>query len=234
MDKVCERHFRDDEILTHWSHLIGGKIFQLKRDKPKLKSTAIPSLNLPELSTLVTLDRINAKQTKQNAPRKRTLKSKTQQPAKKVCTAKKRGILSENTEAKNDVNDLDATKNDGIEILPDDSQEEEEHLLETASVDSNDVNEMRINMFRNLFENVFDVILPTSLWGIHRDPDAKYIAFTMFDPAAMTTTKVLYVNESCESQVYIGGSLLSNGALRELNVDIVTELLNDLDAYEEK
>lgn len=48
-DKVCERHFEKDQILTHWDHKIGGNIVQLQRDKPKLKPDAIPTLNLPEM-----------------------------------------------------------------------------------------------------------------------------------------------------------------------------------------
>lgn len=48
-DKVCERHFEKDQILTHWDHIIDGVVVQLQRDKPKLMPTAIPTLNLPEM-----------------------------------------------------------------------------------------------------------------------------------------------------------------------------------------
>lgn len=48
-DKVCERHFTKDQIVTHWDHIIDGAVVQLQRDKPKLKATAIPTENLPEM-----------------------------------------------------------------------------------------------------------------------------------------------------------------------------------------
>lgn len=47
-DKVCERHFTKDAILTHWDHVIQGERVQLKRDKPKLREKTIPTLNLPD------------------------------------------------------------------------------------------------------------------------------------------------------------------------------------------
>lgn len=48
-DKICERHFTKDQIVTHWDHFIDGANVQLQRDKPKLKATAIPTENLPEM-----------------------------------------------------------------------------------------------------------------------------------------------------------------------------------------
>lgn len=45
---MCERHFDKNQILTHWDHIIDGKLCQLEREKPKIKSDAVPYLNLPE------------------------------------------------------------------------------------------------------------------------------------------------------------------------------------------
>lgn len=51
-DRVCERHFDRSQILTHWEHIIDGKICQLEREKPKIRANAIPYLNLPETDDL--------------------------------------------------------------------------------------------------------------------------------------------------------------------------------------
>lgn len=51
-DRVCERHFDKTQILTHWEHIIDGEVSQLKREKPRIKSNAVPYLNLPETETI--------------------------------------------------------------------------------------------------------------------------------------------------------------------------------------
>lgn len=45
---MCERHFDKTQILTHWEHIIKGEVFQIEREKPKIKANAIPYLNLPD------------------------------------------------------------------------------------------------------------------------------------------------------------------------------------------
>lgn len=51
---MCERHFDRTQILTHWEHIIDGKVCQLEREKPKIKFDAVPYLNLPETDCLTT------------------------------------------------------------------------------------------------------------------------------------------------------------------------------------
>lgn len=45
-DKICSRHFLKEDIITTWDTQIQGKLVQLERDKPRLKDSAIPGLNL--------------------------------------------------------------------------------------------------------------------------------------------------------------------------------------------
>lgn len=49
-DKLCERHFATEDIITTWEHIINGKKCVLERAKPKLKDSAIPKyfLDVPE------------------------------------------------------------------------------------------------------------------------------------------------------------------------------------------
>lgn len=45
---MCERHFDESQILTHWEHIINGAVEKIEREKPKIKANAIPYLNLPD------------------------------------------------------------------------------------------------------------------------------------------------------------------------------------------
>lgn len=67
-DRVCERHFDKGQILTHWEHIIDGKLCQLEREKPKIRPDAIPYLNLPEADDLIGIS--NRKRTPKE-PKKR-------------------------------------------------------------------------------------------------------------------------------------------------------------------
>lgn len=71
-DRVCERHFDETQILTHWEHIINGKVCQLKREKPKIKSNAVPYLNLPDTDSSATTTRKRETKVKPE-PRKRKL-----------------------------------------------------------------------------------------------------------------------------------------------------------------
>lgn len=71
-DRVCERHFDRSQILTHWEHIIEGKVHQLEREKPKIKGNAIPYLNLPETDD-VTLSSPQKRAHKEPKKRKQNL-----------------------------------------------------------------------------------------------------------------------------------------------------------------
>lgn len=60
-DKVCERHFTADQIITHWEHVIDGKLCQLEREKPKIKVDAIPTKFLQRKTVNTTVNqKLNA------------------------------------------------------------------------------------------------------------------------------------------------------------------------------
>ena len=52
-DRVCERHFHKDDIITSWEHTINGVVTTLERMKPMLKANAIPLLNFPAANDIV-------------------------------------------------------------------------------------------------------------------------------------------------------------------------------------
>ena len=45
-DRVCERHFKEEDINLYWETVIKGEIHRTPRDKARLKDCAIPTQNL--------------------------------------------------------------------------------------------------------------------------------------------------------------------------------------------
>lgn len=72
---MCERHFEKNQILTHWDHIIDGKLCQLEREKPKIKFDAVPHLNLPETESVLvsTIKKRGPKPKAEQRKRKQTL-----------------------------------------------------------------------------------------------------------------------------------------------------------------
>lgn len=95
-----------------------------------------------------------------------------------------------------------------------------------------EVDEATKAAFENIYDDIYEVILPSTLWGVHRDPDHQFIAFSLFDLATMSTSKVLHVSNAFESRAYLYNQLISNDKLKDLTVDILTNILSDMDEYQ--
>uniref|UniRef100_A0A1B0D519 Uncharacterized protein n=1 Tax=Phlebotomus papatasi TaxID=29031 RepID=A0A1B0D519_PHLPP len=93
----------------------------------------------------------------------------------------------------------------------------EEQEAELAAIENS--NEEKKKAFECLLEEIHDVILPSMLWGIHRDPNQEYFAFTFFDEGRMATTKIVHVDSNLIMSTHIKGVLVSSD---ELNCDIVS------------
>lgn len=83
--------------------------------------------------------------------------------------------------------------------------------------------------FDSLYDDVFEIELPNTLWGLHRDPDRKFIVFSEFDLAAMQSTKYLYVNHRLVCKTYVHGQLIVDEKLEQIGVDVLSELITILD-----
>lgn len=87
-------------------------------------------------------------------------------------------------------------------------------------------------VFTEIYDDVCKVELPNTLWGIHKDPESQYIAFTMFDINQMKCSKVLKITDIYKMEIHVNGVEKSCETLNELSVDILTNLLRELDEYE--
>lgn len=92
-------------------------------------------------------------------------------------------------------------------------------------------NPEKLASFDCICDDIFEVILPSTLWGIHRDPDNKFVVFSMFDINTMSNSKLLYVSNQFEIKILLYNKLISQQILDELSIEILSNLLNDLEDY---
>lgn len=94
--------------------------------------------------------------------------------------------------------------------------------------------EEKHQIFDAVYDDIYEVILPNTLWGIHRDPeDRQYIAFTLFDAKQMNCSIAVKITDNFELQTYRNGAQESSEILNELNVEVLTKLLNQLNEFAE-
>lgn len=220
-DRICERHFTKDQILTHWDHIIDGKLVQLGREKPRLKDSAIPQLNLEV--RLSHTKRTRAQTTKKS----------------KMIHEKPETITDDRLEETDESNDGDHEIHSEMNSTSDEEVvnvtiEKLTPLGAAADVesegngDNGDANTKQ-KIFETIYDDIYEVVLPNTLWGIHRDPDQKFIAFTQFDSVKMNCGKLLLVSNTFRIRAFVGGVEVSKEAVNALSVESISKALCELD-----
>jgi hypothetical protein len=218
-DRVCERHFEPDNIIEFWENNINGEIHRTPRDKPKLRENALPSLHLPSWNEF--------------SPSTASAQKKKIEILSHKIISKRRLALESSTPKVRKILVLSPSKNDKIpekvneEILDDDFQ------FSLIEDESEDQKEKKVEAFEILYDEAFDVTLPSTLWGIHRDPERKFLIFSSFDGSSMKFDKYLHVN--CELKCKI----LRDKKIRDEKIEIencttefVSEWLNKIENEE--
>lgn len=221
-DRICERHFTKDQILTHWDHVIDGKVVKLEREKPRLKENAIPQLNMESRS---------AKRTRPPAPKSQKVKRIERRPVNAVAAT------DEEVDAPNDINHENHAEAPGsdeevvdvhIEKL---NGSESDAIIDETQTDPVDAARKR-QIFEAIYDDIYEVVLPSTQWGIHRDPDQNFLAFTQFDFAQMNCVKSLCVSNTFNVQATIHGTSVMNEMADELSVEYLSKTLSALDDHE--
>lgn len=89
--------------------------------------------------------------------------------------------------------------------------------------------EEKHQVFETVYDDIYEVTLPNTLWGIHRDPeDRQYIAFTKFDASEMKSTIAVKITNNFDLKVHVNGAQQTSDTLKSLSVDELTKLLNQL------
>lgn len=200
-------------------------------DKPRLRDNAIPSRNLPPKSEedsvedLKQIPKIEIISQKTIVAAKRKLREKPSDIQPRKLKRTKTVILTpvEIIEEKEDTNLVNKSQEPVIEVV---------EAAENVVQDLDD--EQRIQMiaaFENLYDEAFDVTLPSLLWGIHRDPDRKFIAFSEYDQSQMSCCKVLHITSDFRCKISINSKLKApkNLSLAQLEAESVSTMLDEID-----
>jgi hypothetical protein len=214
-DRVCEFHFQKDQIVEYWESVINGQVHKTARDKPKLKENAVPCRNLPagDGSPLKS-EKSTEKTLKKRNERVKILSEKVLIPAKRKMESDETEDILTNTERIATTATIDLQK-----------------VIESAEIEFEMSSTEHLEVFEKLYDEAFDVTLPSLLWGIHRDPDKKFIVFSEFNKKTMTIGKLLHISNTLKSSTFLNNFLKSSKMLQiEKQVtDFVSELLEELD-----
>lgn len=241
-DRVCERHFQKNDILTTWDHNINGVLHKLERGKAKLKPNSVPCLNLDDKSNMISpaIPR-NSRNNVRQEIRKRTpdlinLVGHVRIPANTthIVEVETRQMTRRNFLRTAPVENL---MQQTVEQLP----QNEEMLVPTEqrsvtqedtpiSAIDNSAEELEDSSFEFIFDDVYEVVLPCTMYGIHRDPARKFIVFSRFDVDTMSVTKALYVDHRLHARIFINNVSILCERLPDLTVEVLTNMLSQLDA----
>lgn len=229
-DRVCERHFDEADIVQFWESTINGQVHLTPRDKPKLRENAVPCKNLP------TADEIPLKPEEEMLKKR---KEKVQILSQKIFSSPAKRKL------KKDEADMKPSKMKKAEKSPavvistpalENTKEEVTDMrkvIEAAEIEfALEVTAEHQEVFDNLYDEAFDVTLPSLLWGIHRDPDRKFIAFSEFNQKTMSNCKLLHITDTLRCSTFISNQLKSSQMLQteeQVTCDYVSSLLEELD-----
>lgn len=84
-------------------------------------------------------------------------------------------------------------------------------------------------IFESIYDDIYEVVLPSTLWGIHRDPERKFIVFSEFDVSTMDTAKLLHISDTCQLKAFIHKIEVELAKRDQLSVELLTETLGELD-----
>lgn len=188
-DRICERHFAPEDIIEYWENNINGEIHRTKRDKPKLRENALPTLHLPSWSDFSTSTAETQKKKIEILSNKIIQKRKIQTDEKNSKKVRKILVISP-------VKNSSTMDEETIEKI-----EAEEIQFALMTNESEEQNEKKFEAFENLYDEAFDVTLPNTLWGIHRDPERKFLIFSSFNGDSMTFDKYLHINSELKCKI---------------------------------
>lgn len=134
-------------------------------------------------------------------------------------------IIEEIIEEERESTDFLAEAGEAAEVLK---------LIPTGDMEPELDSNQRLQMavaFENLYDEAFDVTLPSLLWGIHRDPEKKFMAFSEFDHSTMSCCKVLFIDDNFNYKIFVNSKLKASSilSLAQLEADNVSTMLDELD-----
>uniref|UniRef100_A0A182NM39 THAP-type domain-containing protein n=1 Tax=Anopheles dirus TaxID=7168 RepID=A0A182NM39_9DIPT len=195
-DRVCEKHFKPTDIMREWTYNIEGKTEKLPRTKPVLQPDAVPCY----------VDAFDAT----TASKRRRKAVETEHTAATESDEVSVSVVVEGRQFE-ELSDIQEPEQAVIIMVGNASSEacEEERAVkpngEVVVLSIAPDTAERELIFEELYDNIFEVELPCTLWGVHRDPDRKYVAFSRFEwngsGAVKLTSLMIDCGLRCEARV---------------------------------
>lgn len=104
----------------------------------------------------------------------------------------------------------------------------EQRISDSGISNANINDDEKRQIFDTVYDDIYEVVLPNTLWGIHRSEERRYIAFTLFNANEMKCTIAVKITDNFNLKVFINGEQQTDEALDELSVDTLTKLLAQL------
>lgn len=223
-DRICEQHFREEDILRYWEHTINGIVERMERHKPALKPNAIPVF--VEVDSLI----VARSRPTSSSPRRKI--------RKKGNSGTSGNPIQQNTELPN-VDNLaqEASVIDQPMMVSDAnsiqlSLQDVGGRVDGQSVEQNVVIELAHLShpeFDALYDEVYEVELPSTLWGIHRDLERTFICFSEFSKDTMNVRKYLFIDRYLQYRMAVGQRVMKRGTLPNGSSDSISGLLAKLE-----
>lgn len=108
----------------------------------------------------------------------------------------------------------------------------EEYKNDGNAMDLED-NLTKLKLFNSLYDNCHEVILPNSLWGLHRCPKRSAFCFSYMNVTQMKITKIVTITMDGGIQIYANTFLINNLQLANDVYDLndLSILLNQVDLW---
>lgn len=165
-NKLCEFHFNPEDIESKFSTVIKGQVVEFDRERPKLKDNAVPVRNLV----------YEQKKEKESVKVVNVFdKSGDQEECQEKPKLKKVKVVPDSKK-------LQQQKSQFPEVVKDTPSIEE--VPQTPVTEENVSNE-----FLNIYEEIYEVVLPSTLWAVFRCPKKEFISFAYMNPSNRKVVK---------------------------------------------
>ncbi|XP_053949021.1 uncharacterized protein LOC128857334 [Anastrepha ludens] len=283
--RVCQYHFKPEDILDAFSHTIGGEVYLIERERPRLKPNVIPSKNLRSDQIITT----RGSKTRSKKKHFRTEPSKKdnvinervceqlnseneavtfedsgqipliretfeiteiEQPTKEqslskcpllrptdISESREKTVLYNYEETSFDECNNGQNVREGVDII----------RIPEKGVETNTSNKVNENSTHcadsptsfegesfDLFDSVFEVVLPTTLWGVHRSTLQKNVMFVCIDEEQLNINKMLTVDDNGDLKIYLTKRLIreEHWPREVLTPERISDMLAELDAMQ--
>ncbi|XP_055371389.1 uncharacterized protein LOC129605569 [Condylostylus longicornis] len=245
-DKVCVDHFDESDLITTYETLVNGKMVIIPRGRPKLNENAIPCRNLANCDYPKRGRKCGVKNTKnekceislKKISLKRVKVKKVSNLNEKSCNVivhtieesfpdEAEEFFKELCEEENTNEEVENNVVNVVSINIDKNKIDE---CNTICQNNKQVQKEKIKIFNDLYEDIFEVELPSTLWAIHRDPSNVFIAFTYFDPILYLSSKSIILYNNLKAAVNLFNKHFLEKDLNDsYSIEDVGELLKEVD-----